>query len=233
MAPMATTLPARNRYGTRSAIVGPGVPWRTSLIHRMGWRMGWPTAKKIQKLRAALASVGSATLTFIWLTDWKKSAQAPPWMAMPPMLKASESKRGKAEDIGRNIRQGAAVAATGVLLHLVGVSATGLLHPGRHLEQLHERIGKGHIGLLADNGLGRTKSQLQLAINKFLYTIFSASRAEQNHILMFSTNMIAVIQFLSLQMPGDHHPVRPRFCHGGLVPTNPPGRSTGGLVSLP
>lgn len=30
------------------------------------------------------------------LTDWKKSAQAPPWMAMPPMLKASESKRGKA-----------------------------------------------------------------------------------------------------------------------------------------
>ena len=63
------------------------------------------------------------------LTDWKKSAQAPPWMAMPPMLKASESKRGEAEDIGRNIRQGAAVAATGVLLHLVGVSATGLLHP--------------------------------------------------------------------------------------------------------
>ena len=58
MAPMATTLPARNRYGTRSAILGPGVPWRTSLIHRMGWRMGWPTAKKIQKLRAALASVG-------------------------------------------------------------------------------------------------------------------------------------------------------------------------------
>ena len=126
MAPMATTLPARNRYGTRSAILGPGVPWRTSLIHRMGWRMGWPTAKKIQKLRAALAS---ATLAFIWLTDWKKSAQAPPWMAMPPMLKASESKRGEAEDIGRSVRQGAAVAATGVLLHLVGVSATGLLHP--------------------------------------------------------------------------------------------------------
>ena len=147
---------------------------------------------------------------------------------MPPILKASESKRGEAEDIGRNIRQrAAAVAATGVLLHLVGVSATGLLHPGRHLEQLHERIGKGRIGLLADNGLGRTKSQLQLAINKFLYTIFSASRAEQNHTLIFSTNMIVVIQFLSLQMPGDHHPVRPRFCHGGLVPTNPQGRSTG------
>mmetsp|Transcript_10690 Transcript_10690/g.25199 ORF Transcript_10690/g.25199 Transcript_10690/m.25199 type:complete len:385 (-) Transcript_10690:1959-3113(-) len=67
----------------------------------------------------------------------------------------TEGKCGKAEDIGRDLRQGTSVfAATGHHLRL-GIRTGWLLHPGRHLEQLHKRIGESRISFLAHDGLGR------------------------------------------------------------------------------
>ena len=72
MAVKNAALAAKKRAGTKLAILGPGVPCMTSLIQRIGWRMGWPTAKKIQKFMAAQKSVGLGTFCFICITLWKK-----------------------------------------------------------------------------------------------------------------------------------------------------------------
>src|SRR6056300_165691 len=73
----------RKDAGTRSNTIGPGLPWRTSLIHKIGCSKGCPTAKKIQKLKASQNSAGSATLSFITEKFVKNSDHAPAWTATP------------------------------------------------------------------------------------------------------------------------------------------------------
>ena len=57
--PMNVMLPKRKDAGTRSNATGPGLPWRMSLIRRIGGSRGWAMAKNTQKLNASQKHCGS------------------------------------------------------------------------------------------------------------------------------------------------------------------------------